>query len=95
MSSNKEVNRLAVRHALYVAALASALAAGQPAFGQDGGDKVIEEIIITGSRLVRQDYQAASPIATVDRAPWCCWTDAGSFRQTRRAWWISTSYRPR
>lgn len=66
MSRIKEVNRLAVRYALCVVVLASAVTAGQPALGQDGGDEAIEEIVITGTRLTRQDYQAASPIATVD-----------------------------
>lgn len=62
MSSN---NR-AIRLALYAGALATAIGCGPAAFAQSADDEVLEEIITTGSRLVRQDYQAASPIATVD-----------------------------
>ncbi len=65
ITSNKSF-RLAVRHALCAGALATAVGYGPAAFAQDADDEVLEEIITTGSRLVRQDYQAASPIATVD-----------------------------
>ena len=33
-----------------------------------GNDDEVEEIIVTGSRLVRRDYVATSPITTLDRA---------------------------
>jgi len=46
------------------AALMTALAmAAAPAAAQEATE--VEEIIITGSRIARQDYQAASPIVTV------------------------------
>lgn len=67
MSSNYAV-RNAVRHALCVSALAAAVGYTPVAIGQDADDEVIEEITVTGSRLIRQDYQAASPISTVDAA---------------------------
>lgn len=66
MKSNFAVQS-AVRRALAVGALATA--AGSPvALAQDVGEEQIEEITVTGSRLLRQDYQAASPISTVDAA---------------------------
>ncbi|MDH5617971.1 MAG: TonB-dependent receptor [Gammaproteobacteria bacterium] len=66
MSSNKYSTRFAVRKALCVGALAAAVGLSPAAFGQQAADdEVLEEIITTGTRLARQDYQAASPIATV------------------------------
>lgn len=49
-------------------ALLTAGAAGMaaPAIAQDAQDQVLEEITVTGTRIVRQDYQSASPISTVD-----------------------------
>jgi outer membrane receptor protein involved in Fe transport len=38
----------------------------QPAFAQDaGGDDVLSEVVVTGSRIVRRDYQSDSPIVTL------------------------------
>lgn len=65
MSSNYAI-RTAVRRALYVGSLAATIGYTPVALGQDADDEVIEEITVTGSRLIRQDYQAASPISTVD-----------------------------
>ena len=66
MSSNKHATRLAVRHALCAGALAAVVAYSPTTFAQNADDEVLEEIITTGTRLARQDYQAASPITTVD-----------------------------
>jgi len=67
MRSNYAV-RNAVRRALYVGSLAATVGYAPVALGQDADDEVLEEIVTTGSRLIRKDYQAASPISTVDAA---------------------------
>lgn len=65
MSSNNAI-RKAVRYALCAGAFATAAGQAPLAIAQDAGDDEIEEIIVTGSRIVRRDFQSASPIATVD-----------------------------
>ena len=52
--------RQAVRYTLAAAAFASAYAV--PATAQTE----LEEVVITGSRIVRPDYEATSPVVTVD-----------------------------
>jgi len=64
MSSNNAI-RSAVRRALYVGAFATAVTSAPAALAQEG-DEALEEITVTGSRIIRQDYSAASPISTVD-----------------------------
>jgi iron complex outermembrane recepter protein len=44
---------------------ASALAFAAPAMAQDTGPATIDDVVVTGSRIVRQDYVANSPISTV------------------------------
>lgn len=44
---------------------ASALAFAAPAMAQDGEPTSIDDVVVTGSRIVRQDYVANSPISTV------------------------------
>jgi len=56
--------RQAIRLAL-IAGAASAVGVAPIAAAQDEAD--VEEVTVTGSRIVRQDYQAASPISTVDK----------------------------
>jgi outer membrane receptor protein involved in Fe transport len=58
--------RSAVRHALCVGAFATAAGYTPLAAAQDADGDVLEEITVTGSRIIRQDYQSASPISTVD-----------------------------
>jgi len=59
-----------LRHSLLsvsVSAALSALAMGAivpGAFAQE--DESLEEVVITGSRIVRRDYNSNSPIVTVD-----------------------------
>lgn len=65
MSTNNAV-RKAVRYALYAGALATAAGYAPLAVAQDDDDEGLEEITVTGSRIVRRDFQSASPIATVD-----------------------------
>ena len=48
------------------AGVCACLAMGNLAYGQQGGGQAIEEILITGSRIVRRDLEAPSPILTVD-----------------------------
>jgi outer membrane cobalamin receptor len=47
--------------ALAIAPVGSVVAQDQPA-----GEQVLEEVVVTGSRIVRQDFTANSPIQTVD-----------------------------
>lgn len=54
----------AVRHAVRYALLASAVAAAGPVFAQ-GSQDVVAEVVVTGSRIQRQDYVANSPMTTV------------------------------
>ena len=65
MSSNNAI-RKAVRYALCASALATAAGQAPLAIAQDADDDAVEEIVVTGSRIVRRDFQSASPIATVD-----------------------------
>ncbi len=65
MSSNRAV-RNAVRHALYAGALATVAGYTPIVVAQDAEEDALEEITVTGSRIVRRDFQSASPIATVD-----------------------------
>ncbi len=44
---------------------ASAFAFAAPAMAQDPGPSTIDDVVVTGSRIVRQDYVANSPISTV------------------------------
>lgn len=49
-------------------ALAVALASSSLSYGQSNpanGEQVLEEILITGSRIVRKDYSSSSPVATL------------------------------
>ncbi len=48
-------------------AIAAGVGAGGPAFGQQQqpGTEKLEEVLVTGSRIVRRDFDAPSPIITV------------------------------
>lgn len=65
MNSNRAI-RSAVQKALLAGALATAASYTPLAVAQEEGDEALEEITVTGSRIVRRDFQSASPIATVD-----------------------------
>ena len=58
--------RGAVRHALYAGTVLALAAQAPVAQAQD--DESLDEVTVTGSRLIRQDYVAISPITTVDSA---------------------------
>ena len=51
--------------AVLLAGGASTIAFATPAFAQDDGAEEVDRIIVTGSRIARQDYEANSPIVTV------------------------------
>ena len=61
--SNAAVCR-AVRRAIYAGTLVSV--SFTTAFAQAPADDELEEVVVTGSRLVRQDFVAISPIATIE-----------------------------
>ena len=65
MSRNRAI-RSAVRHALFAGALATTTGYAPGVMAQEDDTEALEEITVTGSRIVRRDYQSASPIATVD-----------------------------
>ena len=56
-----------------VLAAAAASLAGAPAYAQDAEEDE-EAIVVTGTRLVRQDFEAISPITTVgaEQLEVCC-----------------------
>ena len=64
----RSVNTNGVFKALLLAGCASSFAVAAPAFAQDAAGDTAEEgrIVVTGSRIVRQDYESTSPIVTVD-----------------------------
>ena len=70
MTSNK-ANQVGLVTGIHGTAAAVALAlSGNPAVAQTDGasadDQAVEEIIVTGSRLVRRDFSAPSPITSID-----------------------------
>jgi iron complex outermembrane recepter protein len=66
MTRNPEISR-AVRRALVLSAVAAASAATLPAQAQEQAaeEESTQTVTVTGTRIVRQDYQSASPIVTV------------------------------
>src|SRR5690554_4531251 len=62
---------LSIRPRLLAASVASTLGISgafvAPAHAQDGQEVLLEEVVVTGSRIVRRDYQSSSPIVTVER----------------------------
>src|SRR3569832_346069 len=50
------------------AALAMPALGARIAMAQDASAQQPEEVVVTGSRIVRRDYEANSPIQTVDRS---------------------------
>ena len=63
-ASNPNPVRSAVRRALWTGTLAALASQAPLANAQQDGE--VEEIVVTGSRLIRQDFVAISPITTVD-----------------------------
>ena len=63
---NNRATQSAKRYALCVGFLALSGAHAPNAAAQDQPDQELEEITVTGTRIVRQDYQSASPISTID-----------------------------
>ena len=54
-----------IRHAVQRALLASAAALSMPAMAQDQPADSGDVVVVTGSRIQRQDYESESPLATV------------------------------
>lgn len=54
-----------VRAAVAAALGTSALAISAPAWTAEGADEVLAEVVVTGSRIARPDYNANSPIVTI------------------------------
>jgi len=68
MSNIHNINpvRCAVRRALLASAIASVVATPQ-VLAQDADNDAVEEIVVTGSRIIRnRDFVGVSPIATID-----------------------------
>ena len=64
MKTNNAI-RSAVRLALCSGALATTVGFAPQAVAQEG-EEALDEITVTGSRIVRRDFQSASPIQTID-----------------------------
>jgi outer membrane receptor protein involved in Fe transport len=66
MTRDNKIAR-AVRHALWMSAMTAA--ATIPAYAQDqDSEQQTQTVVVTGSRIIRQDYEANSPIATVGQS---------------------------
>ena len=57
---------LAVALAIQAAVIPMAYAQQAPAARDKPADEALEQIVVTGSRIVRRDYQANSPNQTID-----------------------------
>jgi iron complex outermembrane recepter protein len=64
MTRNDSIAR-AVRRALLLSAVVATGAAGMPAFAQDQDQDSTQTVVVTGSRIVRQDFEANSPLTSV------------------------------
>ena len=68
MAEKLEIRR-AVRYALLMGAAASTTFAAQTAIAQESEavaeDKTLDTVVVTGSRIRRQDYEASSPVVTI------------------------------
>ena len=82
MTNNRKVQR-AVRLALGIGAGSLSLGVAPGALGQIEGDQVLEEVVVTGSRVSRPDLDSASPISVVDREAILAYgvTDVGNLIQ--------------
>jgi iron complex outermembrane recepter protein len=66
MQSNSTLSQ-AIRLALITSAASGSLGAATAAYAQsDQGGEQLEEITVTGSRIVRKDYETSSPVFTLD-----------------------------
>lgn len=62
-------NNMGVHKALLLAGCASTVAVAAPAMAQEAGaEEAAAPIVVTGSRIQRRDFEANSPIVTVDSA---------------------------
>lgn len=61
LASNLRLTSTARRYALATASVAALLASGQAAFAQESAEAV-EEVVVTGSRIARDGYDAPTPV---------------------------------
>ena len=82
MPTNRKVQR-AVRLALGLGAGTLTFGVSPGVLAQVEGDQVLEEVIVTGSRVSRPDLDSASPISVIDREAILAYgvTDVGSIIQ--------------
>ena len=59
---------LAVALAIQAGVIPLAYSQAAPAAKEKSADDALEQIVVTGSRIVRRDYQANSPVQTIDSA---------------------------
>jgi outer membrane receptor protein involved in Fe transport len=67
-SEKREENREVQGRRSLLATTIAALVAGGVSTGAIAQDQALEEVVVTGSRIVRRDLEASSPIMTVDAA---------------------------
>ncbi len=82
MPTNRKVQR-AVRLALGIGAGSLTFGASTGALAQVEGEQVLEEVVVTGTRISRPDLDSASPISVVDREAILAYgvTDVGNLIQ--------------
>ena len=82
MPTNRKVQR-AVRLALGIGAGSLTFGASTGALAQVEGEPVLEEVVVTGTRISRPDLDSASPISVVDREAILAYgvTDVGNLIQ--------------
>jgi len=66
MLTNK-ISKLKLKRALLGSTLLMGLATTTGAFAQDNPAAQVEEVVVTGSRIVRRDFTAVSPIVSVNQ----------------------------
>ena len=65
-SARSRARRISVLSSAIAAAVAAIFSSVQPVFAQDAsGDEGLSEVVVTGSRIVRRDYNSDSPIVTL------------------------------
>lgn len=69
ISSSEGRTNAALARALHASlcsiAASAAVCAGAPAVAQERVRDDLEEVMVTGSRILRQDFEAASPVVTI------------------------------
>jgi outer membrane receptor protein involved in Fe transport len=63
---SRKISRTTLKTLLMGSSLLVVVSAGNSAFAQDSADSSVEAVVVTGSRIVRRDFTAVSPIVTVN-----------------------------